>query len=150
MLFCILNFVQKYINVGKSLSDAFNDFATQYGYTPKSVKKCFYSAIEGFSDHPILAKKMQIDLKSLTDPANVFNMASVKKYVLSNGGNVDKSIFALCFGDLKESNALKKRFEKFFPDFCACDHQKKEEALLGPIALQAKYFDLDSSTHINA
>ena len=39
MLFYLLKFVKKYIDLGKSLTEAFKDFAQAQGYTAKSVKK---------------------------------------------------------------------------------------------------------------
>ena len=43
MLFLLLRFVKNHLDRGKSLTEAFKDFAAEYSYTPKSVRKCFYS-----------------------------------------------------------------------------------------------------------
>lgn len=150
MLYTILNFVKKYLDVGKSLSDAFRDFATQHGYTPKSVKKCFLSTLAGLKSHPNLVKKFDIDLNQLSDPANVFNMSAVKNYVTTNGGDTDKCFYALCFGDINEAIALKKRFEKFFPDFCPKQTEERPAQPDFALSLQAKYYGLDSTTRLNA
>lgn len=117
MLFNLLNFVKKYLTLGKSLSDAFSDFARFNGYTAKSVKKCFVIAINGFVHHPKLAKELEIDLSFFNNPANAFNLYSVKKFLENNGKNPDKCFFALCFGDKSQALALKKRFDEFFPKF---------------------------------
>ena len=117
MLFLLLRFVKNHLDRGKSLTEAFRDFAAEYSYTPKSVRKCFYSALKGFENHPNLLKRLEIDLSVFTDPANAFNVHAVKKYVVNNGGNADKCFFALCFGDVEEASALRTRFNKFYPDF---------------------------------
>jgi len=117
MLFNLLNFTKKYLNSGKSLSDAFKDFAFFNGYTAKSVKKCFVIALNGFNHHPKLAKELDIDLKFFNNPANTFNLYSVKKFLENNGNNADKCFFSLCLGDKSQAFALKKRFDDFFPKF---------------------------------
>ncbi|MBR5251071.1 MAG: hypothetical protein IKV38_03535 [Clostridia bacterium] len=117
MLFNLLNFTKKYLDMGKSLSDAFSDFARFNGYTAKSVKKCFVVAIKGFEHHPKLAKELEIDLNFFNNPANTFNLYSVKKFLENNGNDADKCFFALCLGDKSQAISLKKRFDDFFPNF---------------------------------
>ena len=58
MLFLLLRFVKNHLDRGKSLTEAFKDFAAEYSYTPKSVRKCFYSALKGFENHPNLLKRL--------------------------------------------------------------------------------------------
>ena len=148
MLFYLLKFVKKYIDAGKSLSDAFKDFAHHQGYTAKSVKKCFNLAVQGFDSHPKLAKWLELDLQELKDPANSFNMSAVKSFVLENGKNADKCFYVLCLGDHKEATALKKRFDKFFPDFFdekALPQERSDSFAdkhnLFPLELQMQYFE---------
>ena len=117
MLFNLLSFVKKYLSLGKSLSDAFKDFGYFNGYTAKSVKKCFVVALNGFTHHPKLAKELDIDLNFFNNPANAFNLYSVKRFLESNGKNADKCFFALCLGDKSQALSLKKRFDGFFPNF---------------------------------
>ena len=39
MLFLLLRFVKNHLDRGKSLTEALHDFAAEYSYTPKIVKK---------------------------------------------------------------------------------------------------------------
>ena len=127
MLFYLLNFVKKYLDAGKSLTEAFGDFARNQGYTAKSVKKCFKLAVEGFDAHPKLAKWLDMDLQELKNPANAFNMTAVKDFILKHDKNADKCFFAICFGNVTEATALKKRFDKFFPDFFEEENNKNAQ-----------------------
>ncbi len=117
MLLLLLRFIKNHLDQGRSLTEAFKDFAATYSYTPKSVRKCFYSALKGFENHPSLLKRLEIDISVFKNPANAFNVHAVKRYIDSNGGNLDKCFFALCLGDKHEASALRARFNEFYPDF---------------------------------
>lgn len=159
MLFYLLKFVKKYIDLGKSLTEAFKDFAQAQGYTAKSVKKCFNLAIQGFEKHPKLTAWLDVDLQELKNPANAFNMSAVHRFLLSNGADPDKGFFVLCLGDKQEATALKKRFDKFFPDFFSeqqaphkTQAEGKKEDCQHPsfaLALQAKYFEMPATSPRN-
>ena len=144
MLLLLLDFVKKCLLDGLSLSDAFTAFAKQNAYTFKSVKKCFYSAVYGLKDHPNLAKRLEVNIEKMLSPSNAFNMAAVNRYIINNGGDVNKCVFELCLGDETEASALLKRYFNFYPDNIKCETiiQKKSVPLAHyALNLQAKYFN---------
>ncbi len=145
MLIDLLNCVNDCLNCGKSLTDAFVAFAKLHGFSVKSVKKCFDSVVDGFKRRPHLAKKLDVDLDRLTNPANAFNMAAVNAFIQSNG-NANKCLYTLCLGDKEEISALFKRLTKFYPQYKTADVCKEKPQRCPPSSSMRFALDLQMRT----
>ncbi len=146
MLLLLLDFVKKCLLDGLSWSDAFTAFAKQNGYTFKSVKKCFYSALYGLKKHPNLAKRLDVNINKMLSPANAFNMAAVNRYIANNGGDINKCVYELCFGDGTEASSLLKRYFNFYPqsEKEETPAAKKPDPSHFALQLQAKYYHFNT------